>query len=177
MENSELKFKSQAVTSILYSMDIEIDQVVKHNKIMPHAILKFRDISVKYCPTYLLKDNTSCCAMSEIDRLHYTVKNIQNRSTTMVSKLMFIGEFMSKFKISKLKSQAQNKEELQLITRCIALYKQQVTNEYRLFSHTIRGRALRWAIASRYEYRYFTTIHQILSNEVVAKSGTRLIQL
>ena len=177
MENYELKFKSQTVARILYSMDIVLDQWIKYNKMMPYAILKFRDTSVRYCPTYLLKDNTTWCAMSEIDRLHYTVKNIQNRGTTLVSKLMFIGEFMSKFKISKLKLQTHTVEELQLITRCIALYKQQVTHEYRLFSHTIRGRALRWAIASHYEYRYFTTLNQILSDEVVSKSGTRLIQL
>lgn len=173
----EIKYHSQTVANVLYSMDIELDQWIKHNKIMPFAILKFRGTSVRYCPTYLLKDNTSCCAMSEIDRLHYTVKNIQNRGTTLASKLMFIGEFMSKFKISKLKLQTHTIEELQLITRCIALYKQQVTHEYRLFSHTIRGRALRWAIASHYEYRCFTNLNQILSDEVVSESGTWLIQL
>lgn len=162
--------------SVLDKINIEILTGKPHDGYLPFLSLTYGHLTVLYKPTYS-QNGKVCAALGEIERISYIYTHIMRPSTTLATKLMFIGEILNKFNLKKYAGVMELSQEIEFITQCIKLFKNRVNSDYYLFSYKNRQRSLQWLLASTHHYTKYITLNEILSDRVVnSVVGIQLIQ-
>ena len=169
-----VKFNHSTVQAIInrFHIKMPLAGVLDH---MPYLEIAYGNRFYKFKPDFILSGKR-VRSLVDIERIYYIYQHLNNPRTSLVTKLLFIGEILSdkitNIDISELTGHTQ--AEKYVIQQCCKLYKAKAEVNYFSFNPRMRSSTIKWKIGSSF-FGTFSSLHKILSDRTITAAHLSII--